>query len=100
MKACNIIIHFCAGVHSSHVSLHTLGRFATGQASAEEIKERQARSLAEPEIQAILKDPIMQQVLQDFQEDPRAAQRHLKNPAIMQKINKLVAAGIIQVGSQ
>mgnify|MGYP001806859947 CR=1 FL=1 len=37
------------------------------------------------------------QVLRDFQEDPRGAQKHLKSPEIMVKINKLVAAGIIQV---
>ncbi len=37
------------------------------------------------------------QVLRDFQEDPKAAQKHLKSPEIMAKINKLVAAGIIQV---
>lgn len=152
-------------------------RFAAGEASTEEIKERQARSLADPEIQNILKDPVMQQVLKDFQvravclcvcvylcgvvqpgvllsrrhqsaagrqqlnqhgsqrarsqwgmsyelatfpacnrdhcwhlmwplllscvfyvqENPKAAQVHLKQPEIMAKINKLVAAGIIQV---
>lgn len=37
-------------------------RFASGQASAEEIKERQARSLADPEVQNMLKDPVVQQV--------------------------------------
>jgi hypothetical protein len=42
-------------------------RMATGQASAEEVKERQARAMSDPEIQNILKDPIMQQVLRDFQ---------------------------------
>ncbi|GFR40723.1 hypothetical protein Agub_g1331 [Astrephomene gubernaculifera] len=78
-------------------AVDAISRFATGQASAEEIKERQARSLADPEVQGILKDPIMQQVLRDFQEDPRGAQKHLRTPEIMAKINKLVAAGIIQV---
>ena len=39
----------------------------------------------------------MQNVLRDFQENPRAAQKHLSSPEIMVKINKLVAAGIIQV---
>ncbi|GIL51593.1 hypothetical protein Vafri_7436 [Volvox africanus] len=78
-------------------AIEAISRFASGQASAEEVKERQARSLADPEIQGILKDPIMQQVLRDFQEDPRGAQKHLRTPEIMAKINKLVAAGIIQV---
>eukprot|EP01126_Amoeba_proteus_P048321 TRINITY_DN557_c0_g1_i14.p1 TRINITY_DN557_c0_g1~~TRINITY_DN557_c0_g1_i14.p1 ORF type:complete len:482 (+),score=108.22 TRINITY_DN557_c0_g1_i14:432-1877(+) len=48
----------------------------------------------DPELQNILQDPIMQQVLQDLK-DPRLAQRHLNNPVIMAKINKLIAAGII-----
>mmetsp|Transcript_40369 Transcript_40369/g.89645 ORF Transcript_40369/g.89645 Transcript_40369/m.89645 type:complete len:579 (+) Transcript_40369:115-1851(+) len=72
-------------------------KIASGQASQEEIKERQARSLADPEVQSLLKDPVMQNVLRDFQEDPKAAQQHMRNPQIMTKINKLIAAGIIQV---
>ncbi len=38
-----------------------------------------------------------QQVLQDFQENPAAAQAHLKQPAIMAKIQKLVSAGIVRM---
>ncbi|KAG2489588.1 hypothetical protein HYH03_011869 [Edaphochlamys debaryana] len=78
-------------------AVDAISRFASGQASAEEVKERQARSLSDPEVQNILKDPVMQQVLRDFQEDPKSAQKHLKSPEIMIKINKLVAAGIIQI---
>ena len=37
------------------------------------------------------------QVLQDFQENPKAAQAHLKQPVIMEKIQKLVAAGIVRM---
>ena len=149
-------------------------RFASGNASKEEVKERQERSMADPEVQGILKDPVMQvcvgegcsgggrggegrggealrltlvsggascrpsawhcplivllrnyasmapnqcitfhrtslalnpkpfpsvlqNVLRDFQENPKAAQKHLTSPEIMVKINKLVAAGIIQM---
>eukprot|EP00798_Chlamydomonas_sp_ICE-L_P007949 gene7949-1165_t len=61
-----------------------ISRFASGQASKEEIAERQQRSMSDPEVQSLLQDPVMQNV-------------HLKNPGIMAKINKLVAAGIIQV---
>lgn len=32
-----------------------------------------------------------------MQEDPRAAQKHMSNPMIARKIEKLVAAGILQV---
>ena len=40
---------------------------------------------------------VLQNVLRDFQENPKAAQKHLTSPEIMVKINKLVAAGIIQM---
>jgi len=68
-----------------------------GELSEEEMKQRQERAMADPEIQGILTDPIMRQVLQDFQSDPKAAQAHAKNPEIMAKIQKLVNAGIVQM---
>lgn len=68
-----------------------------GAVSEEELKERQAKAMQDPEIQSILSDPIMRQVLIDFQENPKAAQEHTKNPMVMNKLQKLMAAGIIQV---
>mmetsp|Transcript_2032 Transcript_2032/g.3172 ORF Transcript_2032/g.3172 Transcript_2032/m.3172 type:complete len:580 (+) Transcript_2032:75-1814(+) len=84
-------------LEGSNKCVDAISRFASGQASTEEIKDRQARSMADPEIQNILKDPVMMQVLRDFQEDAKGSQHHLKSPEVMAKINKLVAAGIIQV---
>lgn len=37
------------------------------------------------------------QVLVDFQENPKAAQEHTKNPMVMNKIQKLISAGIVQM---
>ncbi|GJP46588.1 hypothetical protein CLOM_g5862 [Closterium sp. NIES-68] len=54
-------------------------------------------AMQDPEIQSILTDPVMRQVLTDFQENPQAAIQHQKNPMVMAKIQKLVAAGIVQV---
>ncbi|XP_043722453.1 hsp70-Hsp90 organizing protein 2-like [Telopea speciosissima] len=68
-----------------------------GDISPEELKERQAKGMQDPEIQNILSDPIMRQVLTDFQENPGSAQEHLKNPQVMNKIQKLVSAGIVQL---
>uniref|UniRef100_A0A0D9VIV0 STI1 domain-containing protein n=1 Tax=Leersia perrieri TaxID=77586 RepID=A0A0D9VIV0_9ORYZ len=68
-----------------------------GDLSQEEIQERQNKAMQDPEIQNILTDPIMRQVLIDLQENPRASQEHLKNPGVMQKIQKLVSAGIVQM---
>ncbi|PPD86195.1 hypothetical protein GOBAR_DD16860 [Gossypium barbadense] len=67
-----------------------------GDLSPEELKERQAKAMQDPEIQNILSDPVMRQVLIDFQENPKAAQEHMKNPMVMNKIQKLVSAGINQ----
>jgi stress-induced-phosphoprotein 1 len=68
-----------------------------GDLTPEELQERQAKGMQDPEIQGILTDPIMRQVLIDFQENPSAAQNHLKNPQVMNKIQKLVNAGIVQI---
>ncbi|KAF9617177.1 hypothetical protein IFM89_034328 [Coptis chinensis] len=68
-----------------------------GDISAEDLKEKQEKAMYDPEIQNILSDPIMRQVLMDFQENPKSAQDHLKNPQVMNKIQKLVAAGIVQL---
>ncbi|MBA0768759.1 hypothetical protein Gotri_017539 [Gossypium trilobum] len=68
-----------------------------GDLSPEELKERQAKAMQDPEIQNILSDPVMRQVLIDFQESPKAAQEHMKNPMVMNKIQKLVSAGIVQM---
>jgi stress-induced-phosphoprotein 1 len=41
----------------------------------------------------------MNEILKQMQEDPKAAQDHLKNPAIMAKIQRLVDGGILSFGS-
>lgn len=70
---------------------------ANAGASEQEILERAQR---DPEVLAILQDPIMQQILGQMKDDPGAVQDHLKNPMIKQKIQKLVNAGIIRMGTR
>lgn len=66
--------------------------------SGEEDKERSAHAMADPEIQAILTDPTIRQVLTDFQQNPKFAQEAMMNDAsIRAKIEKLIAAGVLQV---
>jgi stress-induced-phosphoprotein 1 len=61
--------------------------------------ERQAHAMADPEIQMILQDPSVRQLLTDFQENPKYAQQAMAgDPSMAAKINKLVAAGVLQVG--
>lgn len=74
-----------------------ISKASHGDISPEELKERQAKAMQDPEIQKILTDPVMGQVLMDLQENPQAAQQHLKNPGVMNKFQKLVSAGIVQV---
>ncbi|KAJ9706818.1 hypothetical protein PVL29_002006 [Vitis rotundifolia] len=74
-----------------------INKASRGEISPEDLKERQAKAMQDPEIQNILSDPVMRQVLIDFQENPKAAQEHTKNPQVMNKIQKLVSAGIVQL---
>ncbi|XP_031247860.1 hsp70-Hsp90 organizing protein 3-like [Pistacia vera] len=74
-----------------------ISKAGRGELSPEELKERQAKAMQDPEIQNILSDPVMRQVLVDFQENPKAAQEHMKNPMVMNKIQKLINAGIVQM---
>lgn len=62
-------------------------------ANKEEIYKK---AMEDPEVQRILSDPVMKQILQQMQEDPRAAQDHMKNPTVAANIRKLVDAGIIR----
>jgi stress-induced-phosphoprotein 1 len=52
--------------------------------------------MADPEIQNILQDPVVRQVLQDFNENPQAAQAAMMDPGMRAKIEKLIASGIVQ----
>jgi len=36
------------------------------------------------------------QILQQAQQDPKALQDHMKNPIVREKVQKLIAAGIIR----
>ena len=47
---------------------------------------------------SIMQDPVMQAILQQAQSDPAALQEHMKNPNVCNKIQKLIAAGVIRVG--
>lgn len=73
-------------------------QFMTGDASEEELAQRRTRAMNDPEIQNIMTDPVMRQVLQDLQEDPRTAAKHMSQPQIRMKLDKLVKAGIVRMG--
>ncbi|KAH1249035.1 Hsp70-Hsp90 organizing protein 1 [Glycine max] len=84
-------------LHSCYLCVEQNNKASRGDFTPEELKERQAKAMQDPEIQSILQDPVMRQVLTDFQENPRAAEEHAKNPMVMDKIQKLISAGIVQM---
>lgn len=65
--------------------------------SKETEEQSQARIQSDPEIMAILQDPVMQSILQQAQQNPSALNEHMrKSPAIGAKIQKLIDAGVIK----
>ncbi|XP_063536374.1 stress-induced-phosphoprotein 1 [Cydia strobilella] len=60
-------------------------------------EEVRKRAMADPEVQAILRDPAMRCILEQMQQDPHALQDHLKNPDIAAKIQKLLESGLIAI---
>jgi stress-induced-phosphoprotein 1 len=47
---------------------------------------------------SIMGDPVLQSILQQAQNDPKALQEHMRNPSVRTKIQKLAAAGVIRMG--
>ncbi|CAG8808853.1 10396_t:CDS:2, partial [Gigaspora rosea] len=66
------------------------------QNSPESVEETIRKAASDPEIMKILQDPVMQQILQQCQDDPRAFKEHLKNPTVAANIEKLMKAGILR----
>jgi len=78
------------GLHRTQTAIAT--------SSATEDKERAARAMEDPEIRSIMSDPVMQQVLQDMSSDPNAVKKHMSNPGIREKVETLIAAGVLKTG--
>jgi stress-induced-phosphoprotein 1 len=66
--------------------------------SQEDQEVRAKRAMADPEIQAILATPEVRNALADLERDPKSIQNILKDRSIAQKIEKLIAAGILRTG--
>jgi len=49
----------------------------------------------DPELQAILTDPVMQQVLREAQENPQSLNNYMNDTRIRDNLTKLFAAGIL-----
>ena len=58
--------------------------FGTG----EDDKERQRKAAADPEIQALLRDPRIQQLFKDFKENPASAQQAVMKDDLLEMLSK------------
>lgn len=67
-------------------------------ATSDDPEEIRKRAMNDPEIQSILTDPAMRIILEQMQSDPKALQEHLQNPAIAEKMMKLMDCGIVRLG--
>lgn len=70
--------------------------YGRSQMTDEQKKEQAAHAMADPDIQAILQDPVVQQTLRDFSENPASAQQAMNDPGMRDKIQKLIAAGVVE----
>ena len=76
---------------------HVISKINESNQSGEADPERQKRAMADPEIQAILGDPQMRSILNEMQTDPKKANAAMQDPDISAKLQKLIAAGVLQV---
>jgi stress-induced-phosphoprotein 1 len=76
----------------------TLSAIAEQQRSEKPDEEQIKHAMADPEIQKILMDPVLQNLLQEAQSNPSCIQKAMSSPGMAAKIQKLVAAGILRIG--
>jgi len=63
-------------------------------------EEVRKRAMNDPEVQKILQDPAMRMILDQMVKDPDAIREHLKNPDISRKLQLLMQAGVISIGTK
>jgi len=76
------------------VSLQVMGVGLT----PEEREQRAKEAMKDPKIVSIMQDPVMRQVLDDMQQNPASAHKHMQDARVKANIETLMAAGIIQTG--
>jgi len=97
MDAYNVILELEPENAEAKQGLEQVVYLINSSSSGEVDKERQERAMADPEIQAIIGDPQMRSILGEMQQDPKKAQAAMQDPVIAAKLNKLIAAGVLQM---
>ncbi|KAH7822463.1 putative stress-induced-phosphoprotein 1 [Monocercomonoides exilis] len=78
------------------VNYELMKRIQESQQDGKADEQQIQQAMQDPEIRAILQDPVMQNVLNEMQTNPMKVQEHMRNPKIANALGKLVAAGIIK----
>lgn len=76
------------------LGLQQVTQRVNAEANKGDQQERAKEAMKDPEIQAIMSDPVMRGVLSELS-DPVKMRHHMANAEVRGKIEKLVAAGII-----
>lgn len=99
-EALNVDAEHHNGANSKEIDQQQQKAFSAMYSARENETEEQTRErlMRDPEIMGIMQDPVMQAILQQAQSDPAALSEHMKNPGVRNKIQKLIAAGVIRVG--
>ena len=66
--------------------------------SGQHDEERAQRAMQDPEIQAIMMDPMVRIALEQMQQNPQKAAEYLQDQTLAPKIQKLIQAGILRMG--
>jgi len=67
------------------------------QPMGDELKEKMARARADPELMAILNDPVIQQQFSECSSTPGALVAHLKNAGVAAaKVQELIDSGMLE----
>ncbi|KTW26783.1 hypothetical protein T552_02784 [Pneumocystis carinii B80] len=87
------------GLHAKEIELQLQKCMSAMHAQRENETEEETiqRIQGDPEVVAILQDPIMQSILTQARENPSALEEHMKNPQVAKKIQKLIQSGVIKV---
>lgn len=87
-----------AGKNKTEMTIMGGGSSSSGAAgdSNEEEQERLRHAMADPEIQALMSDPMLQIQLQNASRNPQEMMKMFNDPEMGPKIRKLINAGIIK----
>ena len=96
LGAC-LVPHLCEPCAAARRGCEVLAIIRDGEDRDRAAVVRAEQAMKDPEIQAILQDPMVRQVIQDLSGGNGAAgQQAMNDPVMRGKIEKLIASGVLQ----